>query len=576
MVIQSDKELLVPIIIGITGHRDIAKENYKILENKIKEIVMEIKSLCTNSPIVLLSPLAEGADRIAARAALEIGIDLVAPLPMKREEYEATFLEESKVEFRELISKAKRYFKVPMNDSFTNMENDVYYENLGVFIAQNAHILIALWNGIENGKKGGTSQVVNYKLFGIPNNYRKNNDILNFNDSGSVYHIVTPRMERDDVIGEKFSINRKFPGIREDAYSMDVYNEKNKKAKIVYDKVIQQIDEFNKDIKNHLYKNINLMKKNIGYIIDEEKLKQADYETQVMVRSYGCADVLSLYYQNISTKAQKSLFILGVIAVLFFELYAHMFSYNLVLLLYPVTIILAGFFYYIANKNNIHNKYIDYRAIAEGFRVQIYWKLMEINYEVADYYLKKQKTELEWVRYVLRMHNIYKVNDTINKSVGSIESAKYVMSHWVEDQFKYYYKKSRQHKRNFESQERKINLFFFGGIATAIVLFLMELFEFEIPNNLHHLLIIIMGLAPAIAAAIGGYTNKMAFSEQQKRYKRMEEIFECAKNYLDLYINKENIMQVDEIIFEIGKDALLENGDWVILYREKPMALPKG
>lgn len=81
---------LVPIIIGITGHRDLRKEDIPDLENKVRGIFQEARIKYPNSPIKVLSPLAEGVDRLVAKVALETGetgearAALIAILPMPR------------------------------------------------------------------------------------------------------------------------------------------------------------------------------------------------------------------------------------------------------------------------------------------------------------------------------------------------------------------------------------------------------------------------------------------------------------------------------------------------------------
>ncbi|MFB6259993.1 MAG: hypothetical protein ABEJ96_02700, partial [Thiohalorhabdaceae bacterium] len=65
-----------------------------------------------NTPIWLLSPLAEGADQLAAEVLLTFrkadpdGFRLIAPLPMARAEYEADFSAEGLARFRELAAEA--------------------------------------------------------------------------------------------------------------------------------------------------------------------------------------------------------------------------------------------------------------------------------------------------------------------------------------------------------------------------------------------------------------------------------------------------------------------------------------
>ncbi len=61
----------VPLVIGVSGHRDIHSSRSDSLYSGLVELYSQLKSSYRHSPIVLLALLAEGADRLAARAALE-------------------------------------------------------------------------------------------------------------------------------------------------------------------------------------------------------------------------------------------------------------------------------------------------------------------------------------------------------------------------------------------------------------------------------------------------------------------------------------------------------------------------
>jgi len=89
----------IPIILGITGHRDIPKEDEMVLKHEIKRYLLDnILSKYQNSPVYLLSALAEGADRTAALAILELeqerkrGLKLGVILPMHQNEYAKDFI----------------------------------------------------------------------------------------------------------------------------------------------------------------------------------------------------------------------------------------------------------------------------------------------------------------------------------------------------------------------------------------------------------------------------------------------------------------------------------------------------
>lgn len=56
---------VIPIHIGVSGHRDIPTEDLPQLQSTLYERFSRLKALHPNSTIKLLSGLAEGADRVA-------------------------------------------------------------------------------------------------------------------------------------------------------------------------------------------------------------------------------------------------------------------------------------------------------------------------------------------------------------------------------------------------------------------------------------------------------------------------------------------------------------------------------
>src|SRR5439155_9689390 len=61
----------VPIVLGVVGHRDVRPEDREILKQELKKVFQQFRDEYPHTPLVLLSALAEGADQLAAEAALE-------------------------------------------------------------------------------------------------------------------------------------------------------------------------------------------------------------------------------------------------------------------------------------------------------------------------------------------------------------------------------------------------------------------------------------------------------------------------------------------------------------------------
>ena len=73
---------LIPLVIGVTGHRDLREKDVPTLTDRVKAVFDELAAQHPDTPLILLSPLAEGADRLVARAALQWAADLNVSLEL--------------------------------------------------------------------------------------------------------------------------------------------------------------------------------------------------------------------------------------------------------------------------------------------------------------------------------------------------------------------------------------------------------------------------------------------------------------------------------------------------------------
>jgi len=91
---KEDKTSLIgplPLVIGVTGHRDLAPQDIPRIRESLAALFVGLRRQYPHTPLRLLSPLAEGADRLVAKVALEHGAELVVPLPMDEAEYRKDF-----------------------------------------------------------------------------------------------------------------------------------------------------------------------------------------------------------------------------------------------------------------------------------------------------------------------------------------------------------------------------------------------------------------------------------------------------------------------------------------------------
>jgi hypothetical protein len=90
----------VALVIAITGHRDLFPADEPQLYEDIRQILLEEMTRYSSTPVLLLSGLAEGADRVAVRAAISLGISYMAVLPLEPDLYREDFSPRSGVEVR--------------------------------------------------------------------------------------------------------------------------------------------------------------------------------------------------------------------------------------------------------------------------------------------------------------------------------------------------------------------------------------------------------------------------------------------------------------------------------------------
>ena len=159
----------------------------------------------------MLTPLAEGADRLAALAALECGISYICPLPMPVDEYRNDFTTpESLQEFDMLLQKSGTWFEIPLPEG-THREDlqkdkskrEEQYYQIGFYVARYSQLLIALWDGVEQVKRGGTAHIVNLKRTGLPSEHPQLKQKLKNLQTGPIYHILAPR--KTSTISRRYS-----------------------------------------------------------------------------------------------------------------------------------------------------------------------------------------------------------------------------------------------------------------------------------------------------------------------------------------------------------------------------------
>ena len=201
----------LPLVIGVTGHRDLRDQDIAALEAAVDGIFRRLEADYRTergpTPIIVLSSLAEGADQLVARVARQHGAQLIAPMPMPIAEYRHDFEHgikpDAAQEFDAWLELPVPKPVVPFTPGNSieavrdrREKRSEQYRASGIVIVRHCDILIALWDGRDEGKLvGGTAEIVDFKRHGIAHGESfESRASLDAPEIGPVIRVVTPRM----------------------------------------------------------------------------------------------------------------------------------------------------------------------------------------------------------------------------------------------------------------------------------------------------------------------------------------------------------------------------------------------
>jgi uncharacterized phage-like protein YoqJ len=145
------------LVIGITGHRYVV-ETKEVLQ-QIDFILEKIFHTYPDRKWRVLSPLAEGADRILVKRIQEFAnanTKFSVILPLSLDEYQKDFsAPASKQEFLQLLNQADDVIQLSPSKN-----RDEAYAKAGQFILEHCDVLVAIWDGKPEKGSGGTGEIV--------------------------------------------------------------------------------------------------------------------------------------------------------------------------------------------------------------------------------------------------------------------------------------------------------------------------------------------------------------------------------------------------------------------------------
>ena len=557
----------VPIILGVTGHRDLPSEDIDVLQLAVREFFQRLKRNHPHSPFKLISGLAEGADRIVAEVALELEFGLVAALPMPQAEYEVDFESpQSLAQFRHLLGKAESCFVVAQEADIASRapSRDLKYLALGRYIARHSQIVIALWDGVSeqiaaDGTKriltGGTADVVRLCRGGL---LSEDPNQIAMPEVTWLEHLWVRRQRSASSTGNVGRWARDVdPNVFRDT----------EQSKRRIDALLRSIDKFNAYAAN---------------LPPAERQTSSEYLlgkisppeiTHRLAQPIGCfisADVAAGQRQAERSKAIKWISGLATVSVICQQVYSGPDMRWGWLAAHITLAILAFIEYsrYFTRDNPTEQQYLDWRSLAEALRVQVYWLASGIQSSVAGHYLSGDRDELDWIRQAAR-------NTTVGVTpIIDRETMKWVRTAWLESQHNFFYRKSPENDEKLRQSGRLTSFSFLLALVITISTLIAHLMD--VPDDILNRLVLASGLCFLGSAVLRTYAEQMAFEEQKNRYHAMVQIYQAALKAFDGHIARNDFDQARNVLLLIGKEALAENAAWLRLHRQRQFEVNVG
>jgi hypothetical protein len=290
---------------------------------------------------------------------------------------------------------------------------------------------------------------------------------------------------------------------------------------------------------------------------------------------FRVADWLAIHFQKRVLLAMRVIYLVAFVMGVAFTMYDNLPEQDEMLFVFLFLFATGLVVSTIAKRRGWHRKYLDYRALAEGLRVQCYWRRAGISLTgdpefARDSLMQKQDIELGWVRNVMRSAGLFghawpqRQNETALRGV---------IDEWVGDathgELGYYRRRTEQRERSHRINEAMGAMCLLAGIFISVVLAaLVHTLSVDAKNDL----IVVMAVFSIFAAVREAYSFRKADRELIRQYRFMERVFGNARTALD---KAEDADEQREILRALGEASLAEHVEWAVMHRQRPLEAGK-
>jgi len=503
----------IPIIAGVTGHRDLRTEDLDNLRRSVRGELGTLQQKYPHSEIAVMTSLAEGADQLCAETALEMGLKIITVLPMPVDEYAEDFEGDALKKLNELTARSSKCFIAPHKEAFRE-GRDYLYRQAGIYIAEHCHVLFALWDGMPGEAGGcGTASIVDAKLRNLANGSA--GEQLRKAD-GAVVQIFTPRrrsVSSDAEAGKVIMLGDIRTG----------------------DSILRDTDNYNKDC---------------------EKISDGSATDNMIDGVYATADKLSIINDIKDRRVLIGLSACATALTIAFLLYDEAEMHWMILLCGFMIIALFAINRF-TRWTRFNAKYVEYRVLAEACRVQTYLRTAGISREVADIMPWKLQVSIPWVCKVMSVITIGEKAD----------EKKSILASWIYDQKDYHKRALKRTELQLRRNDRMVTTALIITIATYMAALLYEIvccgmisgtsmFSPGTNDAVRTGFKLCMGAFSAVTLFANNYYGRLALPNVIDDHRKMVMLYEEAESEIA------DKGEAEPLLLRIAEDELCENANW--------------
>jgi hypothetical protein len=561
----------MPFVLGVTGHRVLPANDLARIEHAVRERFAWLRRTMPHTPIVVVSAQAEGADRLVAKLATKEGFEVWTVLPTAAGEYEKDFVtEDSRNEFHRMIEGSARILNASdlsrLNPEFA--ERPQIYVNAGYEICRLSHALLAIWDGQESDRLGGTAQVVGAFLTGRFADAAKTS--LSFPDCGLVFHVPVGTESTESVLDDQHS-RTLVPHLGDAGKPFLPQGEHELRRRFTAG--LHGLDSFNRRAKDLLPQPDN----KADELLPRAFAWRDDAVLTNWLSLYSVADTDSYAAMNRRHRALKAVVILFALSMMATLLYGGLITGSSWPLLLGLALLSVSYLVYRSHRGSEDdNVWIGCRALSEFLRVAISWRACGIQEPYHHVIADEQILPMDWLGMASRwIDNEARIAAPPEHSA---ETAKAVAAHWIDGQIDYF----SGSKNKIDHHGKKARKF---GKTSAVLIGLALVVDLLTMVLDHVLTAQSRDLALeatawtmygywallSLAAVVAAYSGIMAHAEHESEYSHALIKFQIAQAGLAEASSSE--IQGD-LLIKLGKSAVRETAGWVRLHMGRPLRLP--